>query len=271
MTCQLAQILGPIRAASAPVPSPEAAPAADQPLDTALPIIVTTSDAAAASVDPDWEASLEAAADAFLAQIGIDCRSELSVRANSGAQSEFELVSRAASDAQSALTKQNSRFEQHLGPKVNLSRSASAAVESSQSFDCDIFAAPVQSRRVPSMLIDYSDAFDDFMSDCSGSSEGSICSLVDIAVDMGRDSGMTVNDDAANGPATCVVMTDNGTGMSGDEVLRWAKLTSAPDSIAESADDCGSEVCMVSAHSFEDDSTDDESQADAGGDEWEML
>ena len=82
---------------------------------------------------------------------------------------------------------------------------------------------------------------------------------------------MTV-DNAAGGPATCLAIADNGASINSDEVLGWAAgLTRAPESTAESSDDCGSEVCMVSAHSFQDDSTDDESQTDAGGDEWEML
>ena len=170
-------------------------------------------------------------------------------------------MSRAASDAQTAgVGDDDVQAEHRLGPKRQLSRSALSAPEADHSFDQDVFAAEPRPRKIFS-VVDYS-AFDDLMSESS-------ISLEDVGLEFGDESGMTIHDMNMQ-PAIC--FADDGAGMSSEEVQRWASLTRS-DSNAESSLDSESDGCMVSAHSFEGDSTDDECQEIKGadGEDWEML
>ena len=141
MTCQLAQILAPIRAASAPLAPSDHAPVT--PPKTAqyagVSLATTASPAtneddcgtpAAAVPDPAQEARLEAAAECLLAQIGIDCSSQPMARADSDACSEFEMVPRADSDKEPAFTTEDFGGKQWLGPAVQLIKTTSAPLDS---------------------------------------------------------------------------------------------------------------------------------------------
>ena len=129
MTCQLAQLLAPIRTASIPIDTPDSSPSTPPKTSRHMtPSAVATT--APAVADPAFEASLEVAAASLLAEIGIDCSSELITRANSNAHSKFEFISRAASDTETAVNSNDFGGDQWLGPAVSLAKSASAVLGS---------------------------------------------------------------------------------------------------------------------------------------------
>lgn len=154
MTCQLAQILAPLRAASAPLASTDDAPATPPksspngspkrqaqkaPDHSGVPVAPTVTPAAtefesnmtaAAMADPAMEARLEAVAERFLAEIGIDFSAQMMTRADSDACSEFEMVTVDASDTESVFSDKSLSAEQRLGPAVQLVKTTSATLVS---------------------------------------------------------------------------------------------------------------------------------------------
>lgn len=237
MTCQLAQILAPIRAASAPLASSDNAPAT--PPKTAHPAGVTAAAAAipavtqeepstpaAAVADPAHEARLEAAAERLLAEIGIDCSSQPMFRADSDACSEFEMVPRAESDTETEFTNEDFGAKQWLGPAVQLVKTSSAPLNSA--------------------------CFDAAGLSMGGSVASSMISAEDVKLDVaGEGSELTTAP-----PAVCFaeVNSSNGKGLD--------------DSASESDSYSESDLSLVSASSFgEEMMADDFSKPD----EWEVV
>lgn len=273
MTCQLAQILAPIRTASNTTVSTDSSPSTP-PNMWRLSTPSAVAPAAPAVVDLVFEASLEAAAETLLAEIGIDCSSQLISRVNSEAHSEFELISGPVPEAETTMTNEESDGSQRLGPAVQLAKSCSALPDSAAS-DSGLFYSPTLHSAAPTSAIIESTAFDHGEGVCTMSEAmtESTISLEDVTLELGHDSGMPSQDDP-NSAAVYLATTNNGHATSYDGVQQWAGLTRGADSDAESASDdesMGSEASLVSASSFTGDVVGDSQGEAAAADEWEMI
>ena len=246
MTCQLAQILAPIRAASAPLASSDNAPTT--PPKTAHPAGVsvaasadpcvtrdTTSTPAAAVVNPAQEARLDAAVECLLAQIGIDCSSQPMARADSDACSEFEMVPRAESDRGTALPVQDFGAQQWLRPAVQLVKTTSAPLDSA-CFDAaepSVFYSPSQSSGTGHGFFER----EAHLSSADGSMASSIISVEDGKLHVAGE-GSELTTPAPHPAAVCFAAVDRSDGHGLDD--------SASDSDSYSESD----LSLVSASSF---------------------
>ena len=273
MTCQLAQILAPIRAASAPLAFSDSDPATPQRYPTLLegsvsPAVATTesSTPAAAVADHATEAMLEAAAECLLAEIGIDCSAQPMARADSDACSEFEMVPRTEPAKEAAFTPGDFSAKQWLGPSVQLAKATSAPLASAY-FDAAeslLPYSPIQTSATgffkPERNLPHVD----------GSVAGSLISLEDVKLDMagegsdmaGEGSDMAGEGSDMTGPAphlaaVCFAAVENGSGRGlGD-----------PASESGSYSDSESDLSLVSATSFGGETAEEF----ATPDEWEMI
>ena len=264
MTCQLAQILAPIRAASAPLSSSGNAPAtppktahlaAASAAATANPGVAQdgSSTPAAAVADPAQEARLEAAAECLLAQIGIDCSSQPMARADSDACSEFEMVPWAESDKETAFTIEEVAAKQWLGPKVQLVKTTSAPLHSVyfNAAGSSVFHSPSQSSATEHDLFEREA---DLLS-VDGSVASSVVSVEDVQLDVaGEGSELTTTAPHPDAVCFAAVHSSNGKGLD--------------DSASESDSYSESDLSMVSASSFgEEMMAEDFSTPD----EWEVV
>lgn len=273
MTCQLAQILAPIRAASAPLVSSDDAPATPpkssangssqrQPQQAADHMFVAPavtpavtrfepSMTAAAVADPAQEARLEAAAEGLLAEIGIDCSSQTMTRADSDACSEFEMVPAAAADMDTKISAKGLDAGQWLGPAVQLVKTTSATLDSASydipdSAESAAFYSPrLQSASEPEFALVA-------MHDVRTSST---VSVGDVRLETaGDDSRMT--EQARQPAAVCAAAIDNGS------------ETGFGESASGSGSDSDSVLSLVSASSFGDEEMVDDLESP---EEWEMI
>ncbi len=233
---------------------------------------------APAVVDPAFEASLEAAAESLLADIGIDCSSQLITRVGSDAHSEFEFISRAASDAETAVTTEEFGGNQRLGPSVHLAKSTSAIPHSAES---RAFYSPVLHSTGHISAVQGSTACEHDEEVCSMDEilTSSTISLEDVTIDVGNDSGMTIQEGPI-GAAMCLAVDDDTSATNRDDVQRWfdqrwAGMARDADMDAESASEDGSimssEASLVSASSFIGETMEEADGAAAAGDEWELI
>lgn len=272
MTCQLAQILAPIRAASTPLASTDDAPATPQksasngspqgqaqraPDHSGVPVAPTVTPAptefessmtAAAVADPAVEARLDAAAERFLAEIGIECSAQTMTRADSDACSEFEMVTVAASDTESEFSAKSWGAAQRLGPAVQLVKTTSATLVSALYNTGEFYSPRPQS--------------------ASGQSEPEL-DLVAMHVDI-TDSMGSVGD-------ARLEIVDDDSGMTTEAADTVSVFSAASDSSSEaSLDDSASKsesysdsvLSLVSASSFGDEAMAGDSESP---DEWEMI
>ncbi len=274
MTCQLAQILAPIRTASNMIESVDSSPTTPPKVSC----LSAASAVAPAVVDPAFEASLEAAAESLLADIGIDCSSQLISRVSSDAHSEFEFISRAASDAETAVTTEEFGGNQRLGPSVHLAKSTSAIPRSAES---RAFYSPVlhSTGHISAVLGSTGCEHDEEVCSMDEILTVSTISLEDVTIDVGNDSGMTIQEGPI-GAAMCLAVDDDNSATNRDDVQRWfdqrwAGMARDADMDAESASEdgsiVGSEASSVSASSFIGETMEEADRAPAAGDEWELI
>ena len=224
----------------------------------------TAAAVAEAQAEAALQARLEAAVESLLAEIGLDCTPQMMTRAESDACSEFEMVSRTASDPETALITDASDAKQWLGPAVHLIKTTSAPLDSASldSAESAAFYSPgLQSVTAASSFQPFKSSqsleqHEDFyrMNDDMASSS---VSVGDVQLDMaGSDSGLTVQE--GHPAAVCFAATHNG-------------ISTAFDDSASEAGSCGESVLsLVSASTFGDDS--EETAADSGTpDEWEII
>ncbi len=236
--------------------------------------------AAPAVEDPAFEASLEAAAESLLADIGIDCSSQLISRVSSDAHSEFEFISRAASDAEKAVVTEEFDGNQRLGPSVHLAKSTSAIPRSAES---RASYSPVLHSTGHISAVQGSTAWEHDEEVCSMDEilTDSTISLEDVTIDVGSDSGMTIPEDSL-GAAMCLAVNDDNSAPDYDKIIpfpsaaqRWAGMDRDADVDAESASEDGSimssEASLVSASSFIGETMEEADGAAAAGDEWELI
>ena len=277
MTCQLAQLLAPIRIATNMIELVDSSPTTP-PQVSCLGATSAVALAAPAVVDPAFEASLEGAAESLLADIGIDCSSQLISRVSSDAHSEFEFISRAASDAETAITTKEVGGSQRLGPSVHLAKSTSAIPHSAESRD---FYSPMLHSTGHVSAVLGSTACDRDEEVCSMDEilTESTISLEDVTIDVGNDSGMTIQEGPV-GAAMCLAVDGNNSATNRDDVQhwfdqRWAGMARDADMDAESASEDGSimssEAMLVSASSFIGETMEEADAAAAAGDEWELV
>ena len=277
MTCQLAQILTPIRTASNMIESVDSSPTTP-PQVSCLSAASAVVPAAPAVVDPAFEASLEAAAESLLADIGIDCSSQLISRVGSDTHSEFEFISRAASAAETAIATEEFGGNQRLGPSVHLAKSTSAIPHSAES---RAFYSPVLHSTGHISAIQGSTACEHDEEVCSMDAilTESTISLEDVTIDVGNDSGMTIQEGPV-GAAMCLAVDDDTSATNRDDVQhwfdqRWAGMARDADMDAESASEDGSmmssEATLVSASSIIGETMEEADGAAAAGDEWELV
>ncbi len=277
MTCQLAQILTPIRTASNMIESVDSSPTTP-PQVSCLSAASAVVPAAPAVVDPAFEASLEAAAESLLADIGIDCSSQLISRVGSDTHSEFEFISRAASAAETAIATEEFGGNQRLGPSVHLAKSTSAIPHSAES---RAFYSPVLHSTGHISAIQGSTACEHDEEVCSMDAilTESTISLEDVTIDVGNDSGMTIQE-GPFGAAMCLAVDDDNSATNRDDVQhwfdqRWAGMARDADMDAESASEDGSmmssEATLVSASSIIGETMEEADGAAAAGDEWELV
>lgn len=257
MTCQLAQILAPIRSASAPLAFSDSAPATPPKTPhtagaSVSPAVATTESSTPAAAVPNhaMEAMLEAAAECLLAEIGIDCSAQPMPRADSDACSEFEMVPRAEPAKEAAFATEDFGAKQWLGPAVQLTKATSAplasayfdAAESSPSF------SPSQTSATGFLKPERN------LSHVDGSVAGSLISVEDVKLDIaGEGSDMTAP--APHLAAVCFAAVDSSTG------------SGVGDSPSESYRDSESDLSLVSATSF----GGEMAEEFATPDEWEMI
>ena len=272
MTCQLAQILAPIRAASAPLPSSDNAPATPPQTafhtgvsvaSTGSPGVTTneSSTAAAAVADPALEARLEAAAVCLLAEIGIDCSSQPMTRADSDACSEFEVVPRTAADMEKAFSTESFGAKHWLGPAVQLVKTTSGppGAASLGSTGSAAFYSPGPQSATPQSATPQS-ATSQFEREVKLSfmDDGMTSSTVfveDVQLDVaGDESAMTIQ--APHSAAECLAAVESSIG------------TELDDSASETGSYSDSDLSLVSASSFGDEEMSTEF---ATPDEWEMI
>jgi len=276
MTCQLAQILAPIRTASNMIEYVTSSPITP-PKVSCLSAASAVAPAAPAVVDPEFEACLEAAAESLLADIGIECSSQLMSRVSSDAHSEFEFISRAASDAETAITTEGFGGNQRLGPSVHLAKSTSAIPHSAESRAF----SPVPHSTGHNSAILGSTACERDEEVCSMDEilTESTISLEDVIIDVGNDSGMTIQE-GPFGAAMCLAVDDDNSATNRDDVQhwfdqRWAGMARDADMDAESASEDGSmmssEATLVSASSIIGETMEEADGAAAAGDEWELV
>ena len=278
MTCQLAQILAPIRTATNMIESVDSSPTTP-PQVPCLGTASAVASAAPAVVDPAFEASLEAAAESLLADIGIDCSSQLISRVSSDAHSDFEFISRAASDAETAITTEQFGGSQRLGPSVHLAKSTSAIPHSAES---RAFYSPMLHSTGHISAVQGSTACEHDEEVCMDEilTESTI-SLEDVTIDMGNDSGMTIQEGPI-GAALCLAVNDDNSAPHYDRIIpfasaaqRWAGMDRDADVDAESASEVGtimsSEASLVSASPFIGETMEEADGAAAAGDEWELI
>ncbi|KAL0055797.1 hypothetical protein WJX82_004467 [Trebouxia sp. C0006] len=277
MTCQLAQLLAPIRTATSMIESVDSSPTTP-PQVSCLGTASAVAPAAPAVVDPAFEASLEAAAESLLADIGIDCSSQLISRVSSDAHSDFEFISRAASDAETAITTEQFGGSQRLGPSVHLAKSTSAIPHSAEP---RAFYRPMLHSNGHVSAVLGSTACDRDEEVCSMDEilTESTISLEDVTIDVGNDSGMTIQEGPI-GAAMCLAVDDDTPATNRDDVQRWfdqrwAGMARDADMDAESASEDGSmmssEATLVSASSFIGETMEEADGAAAAGDEWELI
>ena len=268
MTCQLAQILAPIRAASAPLASsddasgaaPQTGPhAGASDAATAIPARTKHSFSTPAAAftgtvpDPAQEARLEAAAECLLAQIGIDCSSQPMARADSDACSEFEMIPRVESDKETAFTFEDFSSKQWLGPSVQLAKATSAPLDSASSdaVDSSVFYSPSQNSFTGhgSFERETSPLFSD------DSVASSIVSVEDVKLDV-TGGGSELTAPAPHHAAVCfaAASSSDGRGLS--------------DSASESGSYSESDLSLVSASSFGEEMMSEDFSAP---DEWEVI
>lgn len=277
MTCQLAQLLAPIRTATSMIESVDSSPTTP-PQVSCLGTASAVAPAAPAVVDPAFEASLEAAAESLLADMGIDCSSQLISRVSSDAHSDFEFISRAASDAETAITTEQFGGSQRLGPSVHLAKSTSAIPHSAEP---RAFYSPMLHSNGHVSAVLGSTACDRDEEVCSMDEilTESTISLEDVTIDVGNDSGMTIQEGPI-GAAMCLAVDDDTPATNRDDVQRWfdqrwAGMARDADMDAESASEDGSmmssEATLVSASSFIGETMEEADGAAAAGDEWELI
>lgn len=264
MTCQLAQILAPIRAASAPLASSDNAPAT--PPKTAHPASVSlaatadpaetrgdSSTPAAAVADSALEGRLEAAAERLLDQIGIDCSSQPMARANSDACSEFEMVPRAESDKETAFSVEDFGTKQWLGPALQLVKTTSAPLDCLY-FDAaepSVFNSPSQNSATGH---DHLERRANLLS-LDGSVASSIISVGDVKLDVAGE-GSELTTPSPHPAAVCFAAVSNSHGHGLDD--------SASDSDSYSESD----LSLVSASSFGEEMM---AEAFETPDDWEVV
>lgn len=260
MTCQLAQILAPIRAASAPLASsdnasgaaPQTGPHAGvSAAVSAIPAMSkdSLSTSAAAVSDPAQEARLEAAAECLLAQIGIDCSSQPMGRADSDACSEFEMIPRVESDKETAFTFEDFSSKQWLGTSVQLAKTTSAPLDSA-SFDA-VGYSPSQKSTTGHGPFER-EASPVFTDDSVASS---IVSVEDVKLDIaGEGSELTIP--APHHAAVCFAAVSSSDGRGLD------------NSASESGSYSESDLSLVSASSFGEEMMSEDFSAP---DEWEVI
>lgn len=259
MTCQLAQILAPIRAASAPLALSDTAPAtppktphtAGPPVSPAV-ANTESSTPAAAVAGHAMEAMLEAAAESLLAKIGIDCSAQPMPRADSDACSEFQMVARAEPAQETAFTTGDFGAKQWLGPAVQLTKATSAPLASAyfDAAESSLSYSPIQTSATGLSERERN------LSHVNGSMAGSMISVEDVKLDIaGEGSDMTAP--APHLAAVCFAAVDNSSGRG------------IGDSASESGSysDSESDLSLVSATSFGEEMSEDS----ATPDEWEMI
>ena len=259
MTCQLAQILAPIRTASVSLASSDSSPATP-PKTAHLSQALNAAAPAVATADPAVEARLEAAVQSLLAEIGIDCSSPL-MRADSDACSDFEMVSRAASDVETAFSTETFGANQWLGPAVQLVKTTSAPLDSASfdSAESAAFYSPSRQSAAASTPFECSGAFErEDVNSRADAMTSSAVSVEDVKLDMaGNGSSMTIQE--AHPAAVCFAAMDD------------AVSTGFDESASETGSCSESILSLVSATSFGDDSTEAAGESAGSPDEWEII
>lgn len=259
MTCQLAQILAPIRAASAPLALSDSAPATPPKAPhtagmSVSPALTTTASStpAAAVADHAMEAMLEAAAECLLAEIGIDCSAQPMARADSDACSEFEMVPRAEPAKETAFATGDFGTKQWLGPAVQLTKATSAPLASAyyDAAGSSLSSSPSQTSATDLFERERN------LSHVDGSVAGSMVSVEDVELDIGGE-GSDMTAPAPHLAAVCFAAVENSSGRGlGDSASGTGSYS-----------DSESDLSLVSATSSGEEMAEDL----AAPEEWEII